>query len=116
MKSVSGETTIAAEQVVATHEWVPGQVWDLIVTLDDATSEIYGAFFPDPAPARMQRTSAEFVTAASCSSFRPASTRSATGLLTTPTLASASDDRSAGASPPGDASPSLSPWPSRPIY
>lgn len=27
------------------HEWSPGQVWDLIVTLDDATSEIYSAFF-----------------------------------------------------------------------
>ena len=27
------------------HEWVPGQWWDLIVTLDDATSEIYSAFF-----------------------------------------------------------------------
>ena len=22
------------------HEWVPGQMWDLIVTMDDATSEI----------------------------------------------------------------------------
>ena len=29
----------------STHEWVPGQVWDLIVTMDDATSEIYSAFF-----------------------------------------------------------------------
>lgn len=27
------------------HEWVPGQWWDLIVTLDDASSEIYSAFF-----------------------------------------------------------------------
>ena len=27
------------------HEWVPGQQWDLIVTMDDATSEIYSAFF-----------------------------------------------------------------------
>lgn len=27
------------------HAWVPGQWWDLIVTLDDATSEIYSAFF-----------------------------------------------------------------------
>jgi transposase len=27
------------------HEWVPGQGWDLIVTLDDATSDIYSAFF-----------------------------------------------------------------------
>lgn len=29
----------------STHEWVPGQWWDLIVTMDDATSEIYSAFF-----------------------------------------------------------------------
>jgi transposase len=27
------------------HEWVRGESWDLIVTLDDATSEIYSAFF-----------------------------------------------------------------------
>lgn len=27
------------------HEWVKGQWWDLIVTMDDATSEIYSAFF-----------------------------------------------------------------------
>jgi hypothetical protein len=27
------------------YEWVPGVLWDLIVTLDDATSEIYSAFF-----------------------------------------------------------------------
>ena len=27
--------------------WVPGQWWDLIVTMDDATSEIYSAFFVD---------------------------------------------------------------------
>ena len=27
------------------HEWVKGQLWDLIVTMDDATSEIYSAFF-----------------------------------------------------------------------
>ncbi len=29
----------------STHQWVPGQWWDLIVTMDDATSEIYSAFF-----------------------------------------------------------------------
>ena len=29
----------------STHQWVPGKVWDLIVTMDDATSEIYSAFF-----------------------------------------------------------------------
>ena len=27
------------------HEWTPGRQWDLIVTLDDATSEVYSAFF-----------------------------------------------------------------------
>ena len=29
----------------STHEWVPDCQWDLIVTLDDATSELYSAFF-----------------------------------------------------------------------
>ena len=29
----------------STHEWVPGQVWDLIATLDDATGECYSLFF-----------------------------------------------------------------------
>ncbi len=27
------------------HQWVPGQWWDLIVTMDDATSDLYSAFF-----------------------------------------------------------------------
>ena len=27
------------------HEWVPGQHWDLIVTMDDATNEHYLMFF-----------------------------------------------------------------------
>ncbi len=31
----------------SSHEWVSGQWWDLIVTMDDATSEIYSAFFVD---------------------------------------------------------------------
>lgn len=31
----------------STHEWVPGQVWDLIVTLDDATGAVYSGFFVD---------------------------------------------------------------------
>ena len=31
----------------STHEWVPGHKWDLIVTMDDATSEIYSGFFVD---------------------------------------------------------------------
>ena len=31
----------------STHEWVAGQRWDLIVTLDDATGEHYAMFFVD---------------------------------------------------------------------
>jgi hypothetical protein len=33
------------QQDGSTHEWVSGCQWDLIVTLDDATTEIYSAFF-----------------------------------------------------------------------
>lgn len=29
----------------STHEWVPAKMWDLIVTMDDATSEHYSMFF-----------------------------------------------------------------------
>ena len=29
----------------STHEWVAGQQWDLIVTMDDATNEHYSMFF-----------------------------------------------------------------------
>lgn len=32
-------------QDASTHEWVPGQKWDLIVTMDDATSEHLSMFF-----------------------------------------------------------------------
>lgn len=31
----------------STHEWVAGKMWDLIVTMDDATSEHYSMFFCD---------------------------------------------------------------------
>jgi hypothetical protein len=31
----------------STHEWVAGQKWDLIVTMDDATSDHYSMFFCD---------------------------------------------------------------------
>jgi hypothetical protein len=31
----------------STHEWVAGRKWDLIVTMDDATSEHYSMFFVD---------------------------------------------------------------------
>ena len=29
----------------SSHQWVPGRWWDLIVTMDDATSDIHSAFF-----------------------------------------------------------------------
>lgn len=29
----------------STHEWVPAKIWDLIVTMDDATNEHYSMFF-----------------------------------------------------------------------
>jgi transposase len=29
----------------STHQWIPGTVWDLIVTMDDATSTVYSGFF-----------------------------------------------------------------------
>ncbi len=32
-------------QDASTHGWVPGKVWDLVVTMDDATGRIYSAFF-----------------------------------------------------------------------
>ncbi len=32
-------------QDASSHQWVKDQWWDLIVTMDDATSEIYSAFF-----------------------------------------------------------------------
>ena len=31
----------------SSHEWAPGQRWDLIVTMDDATNEVYSMFFCD---------------------------------------------------------------------
>ncbi len=31
----------------STHEWVPGAMWDLIVTMDDATNEHYSRFLCD---------------------------------------------------------------------
>ena len=34
-------------QDASTHEWVPGQRWDLVVTMDDATSEHTSMFFCD---------------------------------------------------------------------
>ena len=34
-------------QDASQREWVPEQLWDLIVTMDDATSEQYSMFFVD---------------------------------------------------------------------
>lgn len=34
-------------QDASTHEWVPEVMWDLVVTMDDATGEIYSMFFTD---------------------------------------------------------------------
>ena len=31
----------------STHDWIPNQKWDLIVTMDDANSEVYSGFFVD---------------------------------------------------------------------
>ena len=33
----------------STHEWGPGGQWDLIATLDDATTELSSAFFVEEA-------------------------------------------------------------------
>jgi len=32
-------------QDASRHEWVPGQMWDLVATMDDATNEHYSMFF-----------------------------------------------------------------------
>ncbi len=34
-------------QDASTHYWVPTEQWDLVITMDDANSEIYSAFFVD---------------------------------------------------------------------
>jgi hypothetical protein len=39
----------------STHQWVPERYWDLIVTLDDATSEYYSMFFVEE-----ERTASSF--------------------------------------------------------
>ena len=38
---------MALHQDASTHQWAPGVHWDLVVTMDDATNEIYSAFFRD---------------------------------------------------------------------
>ncbi len=32
-------------QDASTHAWVPGEQWDLVVTMDDATGEVHSGFF-----------------------------------------------------------------------
>jgi hypothetical protein len=32
-------------QDASRHPWVSGQIWDLVVTMDDATNEHYSMFF-----------------------------------------------------------------------
>ena len=45
------------------HEWVPGRYWDLIITLDDATSEHYSMFFvEEEGTASSFRAMAEVIT------------------------------------------------------
>ena len=46
----------------SSHEWVPGRWWDLIVTMDDATSDIYSAFFVAE-PCRASRRVSEAIRA-----------------------------------------------------
>lgn len=36
---------VMLHQDASSHEWVPGQKWDLVVTMDDATKEHYSMFF-----------------------------------------------------------------------
>jgi transposase len=40
-------TGMMIHQDGSTHEWVQGKTWDLIITLDDATTEHYSMFFVD---------------------------------------------------------------------
>ena len=40
-----GQVGEMIHQDASTHRWVPEEVWDLVVTMDDATGEIYSAFF-----------------------------------------------------------------------
>ncbi len=32
-------------QDASSHEWVAGKIWDMVVTMDDATSKVYSGFF-----------------------------------------------------------------------
>jgi hypothetical protein len=38
---------LMVHQDASTHHWVPEEKWDLVITMDDATSDIYSAFMTD---------------------------------------------------------------------
>src|SRR3989304_4803267 len=45
VKNVLQEAKLVVRPGASPHEWVPEQIWDLVVTLDDATSEHTSMFF-----------------------------------------------------------------------
>ncbi len=45
MRERKGQEGEMIHQDASTHGWVCGKVWDLVVTMDDATGRIYSAFF-----------------------------------------------------------------------
>jgi len=34
-------------QIATKHDWIPGRIWHLVLTLDDATSRVYSGFFAE---------------------------------------------------------------------
>ena len=45
LRERKGQEGVMIHQDASTHRWVCGEVWDLVVTMDDATGRIYSAFF-----------------------------------------------------------------------
>ena len=45
LREREGKPGVMLHQDASWHFWVAGQRWDLVVTMDDATGEIYSAFF-----------------------------------------------------------------------
>ena len=45
LRERKGQEGEMIHQDASTHQWVLGQKWDLVVTMDDATGRIYSAFF-----------------------------------------------------------------------
>ena len=69
-------------QDASTHRWVPGQVWDLVVTMDDATGEHTSMFFCD-----QEGTASSFPVSARrwrATACLPACTRTAAATTSTP--------------------------------